>query len=343
MKWRSRMDDIYPILDVIGQPGKKVLATIVCVQGSAYKREGSSMLFFEDGKQIGMLTAGCLETDLAIKAREVFKTQEAEIYQYNLSDEDDMRWGQGTGCNGTIDILLEPVSEKLTEDFLVVKRSLERCKPVIMLKNLDELGEYLIIEEEGDPFGNWSGDIPKIAFTAKSGMMSGPHSIYQHTYQPKPRLIVFGAGLDARPLVHLAAKTGFSVTVCDWREEMCQTKYFPKAEQLLLGFPKNILKQISFSPYDYVVIMTHHFGRDQEILTGIRKEPIRYLGVLGSRERTQRLLKRERVPNTITSPVGKNIGAKGPEEIAVSIVAQLIEVWRKPIHEKVQLLWTIPD
>ena len=337
------MDDIYPILEVIGQPGKKVLATIVRVQGSAYKREGSAMLFFEDGKQIGMLTAGCLETDLAIKADEVIEKQEAKLFQYHLSDEGDMSWGQGNGCNGTIDILLEPVSENLTEDFFVIKRSLARYQPVIMLKKLDELGEYLLIEEEGDPFGNWSGDIPEIAFTSKSGIIPGPHSIYQHTYQPKPRLIVFGAGPDAKPLVELAAKTGFSETVCDWREAFCQKKYFPNASELLLGFPKNLLKQISFSPFDYVVIMTHHFERDQEILKWVRKENIRYLGVLGPRERTKRLLKRDNVPDWIYSPVGRNIGAKGPEEIAVSIVAQLVEVWRTPVHERVQLLWTIPD
>ncbi|MEH7376550.1 XdhC family protein [Neobacillus drentensis] len=337
------MDDIYPILEVIDQPGQKVLATIVRVQGSAYKREGSSMLFCEDGKQFGMLTAGCLETDLTIKAQEVFIKQEAKMFHYNLADEDDMSWGQGNGCNGTIDILLEPVSEKLTEDFFVVKRSLDNCKPVIMLKKLDELGEYLFIEEEGDPFGNWSGDIPKIAFTSKSGIIPGTDSLYQHTYQPRPRLIVFGAGPDAKPLVHLAAETGFLVTVCDWREEFCQKKYFPKAEQLLLGFPKKLLKQISFSPYDYVVIMTHHYERDQEILKEVLNEHIKYLGVLGPRERTKRLLKNENVPTWIYSPMGKNIGAKGPEEIAVSIVAQLIEVWRKPVHERVQLLWTIPE
>ena len=89
--------------------------------------------------------------------------------------------------------------------------------------------------------------------------------------------------------------------------------------------------------------MTHHFERDQEILKWVRKENIRYLGVLGPRERTKRLLKRDNVPDWIYSPVGRNIGAKGPEEIAVSIVAQLVEVWRTPVHERVQLLWTIPD
>jgi xanthine dehydrogenase accessory factor len=290
-----------------------------------------------------MLMGGVIEKDVAKKAEEVFKKQEAKILHYKISEVNNPSRGQGTDINGTIDILLEPVSEKLKEDFYVVKKSLEHCKPVIMLKKLDDLGEYLFIEEEGDPFGNWSGPIPKIAFTSKSGIMTGPDSIYQHTFEPKPRLIVFGAGPDAKPLAYLAWKTGFSVNICDWREELCQKKNFPKAEKLLIGFPDRLLKNISFSPYDYVVIMTHDFKKDQEILQAIEKEHIRYLGVLGSRERTKRLLRRENIPNWIYSPVGKNIGAKGPEEIAVSVVAQLIEVWRKPVHEKVQFLWTIPD
>lgn len=337
------MDDIYPILEVLEHPGKKVLATIIRVQGSAYKREGSSMLFLENGKQIGMLTAGCVETDLAVKAEEIFKKQEAKVLHYNISAEDDLNWGQGAGCNGTIDILLEPVTDKMKEDFKIVKRSLDSSKAVIVLKKLEQLGEYLFIEDEGGPLGNWSGSIPKITYTSKSGIIPGPDTVYQHTFQPKPRLVVFGAGPDAKPLVALAAKTGFSVTVCDWREGFCQKKYFPNADQLLLGYPKKLLNQISFSPYDFVIIMSHHFDKDQELLKALRKEQIKYLGVLGPRERTKRLLNLENIPSWIYSPVGMNIGAKGHEEIAVSIVAQLIEVWRKPVHERVQLLWTIPD
>ncbi|MFZ7943500.1 XdhC family protein [Neobacillus sp. 19] len=337
------MEDFYQIISGLDYPGEKVVATIVHVKGSAYKREGSSMLFFAEGTQLGMLTAGCLETDLAKKVEEVFEKQEAIIVQYDLSQEDDLGWGQGAGCNGTIDILIEPVTEKVKEDFQLVKTMLNRHKPVICLKKLDELGEYVFIEEDGEPFGNWSGPIPVIAFTSKSGVMPGNPAVFQHTFQPRPRLIVFGAGPDAIPLVSLAAETGFSVTVCDWREAFCQKKYFPAADELLLGFPAKLVKQITFSPYDFVVVMTHHFQRDQEIVIRVRNKNIKYLGVLGPRERTKRLFRSEEIPEWISSPLGTAIGAKGPVEIAVSIMAEMIKVWRKPVHERVELLWTIPD
>ena len=337
------MEDLYQILDVLDHPEASVLATIVRVKGSAYKKEGSSMLFFADGTQIGMLTAGCLETDLALQVKEVFEKKEAIMVQYDLFDEDDLSWGQGAGCNGTIDILIEPVTGKVKEDFQMVRTLLNCQKSVIALKKLDELGEYVFIEEEGEPFGNWSGPIPVIEFTSKSGVMSEAPTVFMHMYQPKPRLIVFGAGPDAVPLVSLAADIGFKVVVCDWRETFCQKKYFPRAEELLVGFPTKLLKQISFSPYDFVVVMTHHFQRDQEILVKALNENIRYLGVLGPRERTKRLLKSKNIPNWIYSPIGAAIGAKGPVEIAVSVVAEMIEVWRKPAYERVGLLWTIPD
>jgi xanthine dehydrogenase accessory factor len=336
------MEDFYQFMDVIDDPVEKVLATIVQVKGSAYKREGASMLFLANGTQVGMLSAGCLETHLALRAQEVFEKQEPMMVQFDLFDEDDLGWGHGAGCNGTIDILLEPVTKKLQADFMAVKGLLEKNKPVTVLKNLDDLGEYVFLSEDQEPFGQWPGPIPVVNFTEKSGIIPGMN-LFQQTYQPRPRLIVFGAGPDALPLASLAAETGFSVHVCDWREEFCQQKNFPKADRLLLGFPTEILEQITFTAYDFVVIMTHNFQRDREILQALLKQNVKYLGILGPKERTKRLLNGENVPAWIFAPIGAAIGAKGPVEIAVSIVAEMIAVWRKPVRESVESLWAIPD
>ncbi|MDN3015238.1 XdhC family protein [Paenibacillus sp. BSR1-1] len=336
------MEDIFLILDAIKGSGKKVLATIIRVNGSAYKKEGASMLFFEDGSQIGLLSAGCLETDLAVRVQEVFEKQRAFTLHYDMSDEKDIGWGQGSGCNGTIDILLEPVTTQLQKDLILVREELENNTPVTVLKNLSNVGEYVFLTKEGRRFGQWSGVIPKVEIQGKSGVTDGL-PIYQETYQPKPRLIVFGAGPDARPLVSLAAETGFSVTICDWRNEFCQKKYFPGADRLLLGFPSELLKEISFTPYDFVIIMTHHFQKDQEILLSIFNKNVRYLGILGPKERTKRLLRNEEIPKWLHSPIGLAIGSRGSVEIAVSIVAEMIEVLRKPVRKKVELLWTVPD
>ncbi|WP_423802036.1 XdhC family protein [Neobacillus sp. SAB-20_R2A] len=334
------MEDFFQTIKVLNHPGKKVLATIVDVKGSAYKREGSSMIFMDDGTQIGMVSAGCVEADLVEWAKKVLESEEPQLVRYDLTEEGDIGWGKG--CNGTIDILLEPINRKLEEDMKLVKKLLDNNIKVAGFKSLGHLGEYVFVPEKGEAFGCWEGSFPIINFASKSGLMTDG-VIFQHIYLPKPRLIVFGAGPDAKSLVSLAAETGFSVTVCDWREALCQEQNFPAADELLIGFPREILRNVSFSPYDFVVIMTHHFQRDQEILWPLLDENIRYLGVLGPRERTARLLNGEKIPEWVHSPVGLSIGAKGPAEIAISIIAEMIEAWRKPVREQVEHLWTIPD
>src|SRR5579884_2369302 len=107
------MEDFYQIYEALNDPGEKVLATIIHVKGSAYKREGSAMLFFREGTQAGMLSAGCLETELALRARVVLESGQPLIVEFDMYDEDDLGWGQGAGCNGTIKILLEPVTSQL--------------------------------------------------------------------------------------------------------------------------------------------------------------------------------------------------------------------------------------
>jgi xanthine dehydrogenase accessory factor len=335
------MEDIYSILDVIDRPGGKVLATIIDVKGSAYKKEGASMIFFEDGTRVGMISAGCLEEDLAIKAAEVIKKGTVATVHYDMSDEDDLSWGQGAGCNGLITILLEFVDERLSVDLKRLKGYLLANIPVLALKKIGDLGEYLFLPRKGEPFGWWDGEIPEEYYEAKSGMFQ-EQRIFQHLFRPKPRLIIFGAGPDVKPLVSFAAKVGFSVFLCDWRVECCNNENFPEADCVLTGFPLEIIGKLSFLPTDFVVIVTHHFQRDQEILMNLPHKKICYVGVLGPRERTKRLLTGRKTPEWVHSPVGISIGARGPEEIAISILAELIEIWRKIVLEDVSNVWVTP-
>ncbi len=324
------MEDIYEILNSLEDTRKKVLATIIHVKGSSYKKEGSSMLFFDDESHIGHISAGCIEVDLAIKAQEVMKNQKPITIHFDMSKETDFDWGQGTGCNGIIAILLEPITLNLQRDLMLLKEHLAFNHSVLLLKKWNEKDEYLFIPSIGKPFGSWSGQISDKEIKLNLGE-SIQHTIFQHIYQPKPRLIIFGAGPDVRPLVSLASETGFSVTVSDWREDFCQKKYFPKADQLSIGFPRELVEKIIFSSYDFILIMSHDFQKDQEILLSLLDKEVKYVGLLGPKERTKRLLKQKKRPNWLSSPVGLSIGAKGSVEIAVSIVAEMIDKWRKSI------------
>ncbi len=120
------MDDIHRILDVIANSKKaKVLATIIQTEGSAYKKEGASMLILGDKTRVGMLSAGCLEEDLVERAEQVWAAGQPLIVRFDMSAEDDLSWGQGVGCNGVLTVLLEPVKGELERNLMTVKTCLD--------------------------------------------------------------------------------------------------------------------------------------------------------------------------------------------------------------------------
>ncbi|PLS03228.1 XdhC family protein [Neobacillus cucumis] len=344
------MDGIHEILDVIyGSVTDDVLATIIRVEGSAYRKEGTSMLFRGDGTQIGLLSAGCLEKDLSYHVQDVINQRNTKTIVYDLRDEDDLSWGQGAGCNGVISVLLEPIDACLREHLCKLKFHLDSGRRVTMIKKLSKdysVSDYLFMTDEQQLFGKWHGrlslqiksllncihqSLPKSGITFSQELSA---DLYLHCFEPKPRLIVFGAGRDAVPLVSMASQAGFSVLVSDWRPALCKEKFFPDADQLFMGFPSEVMSMLSLSSIDSVIILTHHFQRDRELLHLLKGHKLRYLGVLGSKARTKRLFDGREIPPEITSPVGLPIGAEGPEEIAISIVAELIQRQRLKKPEK---------
>ncbi|TYS47602.1 XdhC family protein [Bacillus infantis] len=329
------MEDMHRILEAAAAAGELpiALAVIIHVEGSSYKKEGAAMLLMANGERIGTLTAGCLEEDLAIRAKAVHAEGKSSAVQYDLSSEDDLSWGQGAGCNGKITILLEPVGKRLRQQLLFLKEKLDKGKAVVRIIRLTDSLESngdLYIAEDGTQLG--SGHIP---FTLQAGWKEGPLLLkeaedffFVHPIFPAPRLYVFGAGEDARPLVSLAARTGFKVFLVDWRPALCSPENFPEAAECVVGSPEMALDGLTFTKRDYAVIMTHQFEKDRMILARMKDAPLSYIGVLGPARRTERLLGGRTAPETVHSPAGLPIGAKGPEEIAVSIVGEMIRKLR---------------
>lgn len=338
------MDDIHRILDVVAYSKEaKVLATIIKVEGSAYKKEGASILILEDKTRIGMLSAGCLEEDLTERAEQVLATGKPLILHYDMSEENDLSWGQGVGCNGVLTVLLEFVDEELEKNLRTVKKCLDSKKSVTRIKRFSkdlEPREEMYMVEDGTLFG--TGDFMKKGFVnnlrnkiplynTEKGIKSVEHTsdlFFIHQMVPKPCLFIFGAGEDAKPLVSLAASTGFHVTVIDWRPALCHTEHFPKANHLIVGVIKEVMEDLGLTQRDFVVIMTHNFQKDQIILHKLKNVDVFYKGVLGPKARTERLLGGTKIPEDIFSPIGLPLGAVGPEEIAISIVGEMIKKMR---------------
>lgn len=321
------------IQTVLSTKKASVLAMIVDIEGSAYRKEGAWMLFQEGESPIGMISGGCLENDLAERADTLFHTGKIEYLSYDMSSEDDLGWGRGAGCNGIVYVLLRDVNHDFRKTLMNVYTSLKKKEPVLYIQSMQDYTQYTFVSEGDDPFGFWDSEndsewINRKPFEKVEGQrMFGSHTYYIQLIWPQPHLYIIGAGLDARPLAEFASKVGFGVHVLDWREKLCQTKYFPEALSVRYKTNATILSGLNFSPLDAVVIMTHDFQVDLTLVSQLRSQQLLYFGVLGSKKRTARLVKNGTTHN-IKTPVGLTIGADGPHEIAISIVAELIAVKR---------------
>lgn len=321
-------------------PQASVLATIIGVTGSAYRKAGATMLFLEDGTQVGLLSGGCLEADLAVRASEVMEHGQARTVLYDMRGEDDLSWGQGAGCNGEIEVLLEPLDEQLRVHLSHLKWWLEQGVEVMHAKKWSAEGtvvEYLFLTEHGQTFGTWEGEVPvawigeRLGNDGIASLQAGAldsdaaQRVFVQHFTPRPRLVIFGAGPDAKPLVAFAETCGWAVIIADWRPEVCSKTHFPQATRLVVGQTAEVLEELTLTRRDSVVIMTHNFQRDRELLQELLAKELHYLGILGPRERTSRLLEGAEFPEKLRSPVGLAIGAVGAEEIAIAILADLIE------------------
>ncbi|MFS0687769.1 XdhC family protein [Sporosarcina sp. 179-K 8C2 HS] len=305
-----------------------VIAKIIHVEGSAYRKEGAWMFFLEDGSRIGLLSGGCLEYDLQCRAKEMFHTGSVKICEFDLRSEDDLGWGRGAGCNGVVTVMLRDIDAGFKESLLFLHEQLKQGRPVQFVQSLENDFDFC--------YSNGSERRGTLTRTFSTGeMQSFQHSAgrkwikdklyYYQLIWPAPSLYLFGAGGDARPFAALASSVGYAVHICDWRESLCTEEYFPNATSFQVAPINKLLNCITFNELDSVVIMTHDFQADQQILNSIQKEKLLYVGLLGSEKRTRRLLGSV-VPDWLHSPIGLSIGADGPEEIAVSIIAEMIAI-----------------
>ncbi|NOU91964.1 hypothetical protein GC093_01770 [Paenibacillus sp. LMG 31456] len=337
------MEEIHRILETIQRTSlRSVLATITQVEGSAYRKEGTSVLFLEDGTQIGVLSAGCLEVELSVSVPNILETGIARSFVFDMQSSDPLSWGEEPGCGGIVHVTMEPVHDVFVDHLCTLKHYLDHKVEVMLIKRIGLNGsvtDYSFFTRDRHLFGEWRGEFPQALLdmmwsedSCKSGMRflsSIQSDVFVHIYYPKPRLLIFGAGPDARPIASFAAATGFSVIVSDWRPALCDRHFFPDAESILLGFPEETVGMIHCTPNDYAIVMTHNFKRDQQLVQLLSERQLCYLGILGSKNRTKRLLTGETVAMEIHSPVGLTIGADGPEEIAISILAEIILTLRK--------------
>jgi len=325
--------DSYSVIQSIASStAQNFLATIIKVEGSAYRKEGTMMLFAEGGGETGLLSGGCVEADILAR---IEMDQTASHVIYDMRSEDDLSWGQGVGCDGSIHLVIEPVTPLLQQSFCKVKELLDKGIAVSHFKVLDgdcKVTHSFFISEKGESFGEKPPHLMDVLQCGNNALIKQTDScgyIFRTDYSVPPRLIIYGAGPDVAPVVRYAKGAGFQLILADWREGLCNKEKFPLADEFVLGGPIEAMEKIQASASDFMLIMTHNFAKDQELMNYLLLKEWKFVGVLGSRKRAERLLAAKPAPSWLHYPVGLAIDAESPEEIAISIVAQLIGIKNK--------------
>ncbi|MDG5787912.1 XdhC family protein [Evansella sp. AB-P1] len=342
------MKEFYNYLKIVKENSQQyfALGTVIAVYGSAYRHKGAKMLFSETGVQYGMISGGCLEEDLKGHADEVIATKKAKKVMYDLRSEDDLGWGQGAGCNGKIEVYLEPINwfdQDENGQFLwpTALSILNKGESIISVREVTEknLGLRFLFTKEGEGILNTNSIIGEqhmqknvMEFLGNNELLeyrendiSHRSFIFEHV-EAEDTLYIFGAGPDVEPIVQRCSEFHFSPIVIDPSQSRCSPKYFPKAKELVCEHPETYLTKSKIKKDSYVLIMTHSFMKDRVILKHFIHERPSYLGVLGPKLRSERLLNPSPLPDWVHSPVGVNIYAEGADEISISILGQLIQV-----------------
>lgn len=291
-----------------------VLATLVTVAGSSYRRPGARLLVTSDGHRTGSISGGCLEEDVLVRARQVALTGRAELLTYDTSSENDLVWGVGLGCHGVVQVLLErlPVHSAWAP---VVAANLAARLPTTLAvvwraSHPTLLGTRLVTPTEPPP--------P----TAEAG-------VFFDVIAPPPALFIFGAGDDAQPLARLAHTLGWHLTIADPRATFATAARFPEADAIIVASAPELVARAQPRPDALAVVMTHHYIHDVPILGELLRRPLAYVGLLGPKKRADQILTDLALPlgsaarARLHAPVGLDLGAETPAEVALSILAEM--------------------
>jgi xanthine dehydrogenase accessory factor len=320
------------------------LAVVVHTSGSTYRKPGALMAIAADGSYAGLLSGGCLETDLREHAHSVIRSGEARIVTYNTGGTDDALWGLGIGCEGAMQILLLRVGpEREWQPVAHLARSLSRHERTAIAIVVESGSAGLAVGDvlrlgggDGQPSGPRTELAREadalLARVAQSGGASWLDSsalrLFAFPLALPPRLLLLGAGPDATPIVDLAVRLGWKVTVYDHRPAYAEAGHFPAAERVVLARPEELHRTVDLGAYEAAVVMSHHLPSDLEYLRTLAGSPIGYLGLLGPSHRRERLLSdlgaaADGLRRRLRAPVGLDLGGRSPESIALSIVAEI--------------------
>ncbi len=303
---------------IASEPGPWVLATLVSVEGSSYRRAGARALIAPNGDRLGSISGGCLEEDILARADRVARGGQPEVALYDTTSENDLIWGVGMGCHGIVRVLLEPLNSGAPW-LARASLALDGGPPCTV--------QVVWESPAGRPLGTALSEAGTFATEAV------PHrGIFRQTFGAPTPLLVFGAGDDAQPLVQLGAELGWRVIVADPRPHYATAARFPAAQAVYCGSIGELIEAVDPAEGSLAIVMTHHYVHDLPLLRALLPLPLAYIGLLGPRKRAEKMLETleaeglsitEAMRSRLFAPVGLDIGAEGPDEIALSVIAEM--------------------
>jgi xanthine/CO dehydrogenase XdhC/CoxF family maturation factor len=323
-----------------------VLGTVIATEGSTYRKPGAMMLIADDGSHCGLISGGCLESDLAQHASDVFRDGEIRHITYDLSAGDELVWGLGIGCDGVIQLMLQRLPGERGFGFLETLQLAWQARQDGVLGLVTESSDTArpagsFILDCGDQFR--TGDLELLNHVHVPAELhdrsrrfwkesittaQGSEDVLLVPVIPPTALLICGAGVDAVPVARLAIEMGWDCTVVDHRPGFASPERFPDACDVRLLQPGELGEKIDLAHMDAVVTMSHNLAHDRQYLAQVVDAGLSYIGMLGPRARRDRLL--EEIGRTngenglhVHGPTGLDIGAEMPTSIALSIIGEI--------------------
>jgi len=344
--------EIAAAVEALAEPS--ALATLVRVKGSSYRLPGARMLFAAGGARTGVISAGCLETDIQARVQAVLASRTPQLAAYDLGSELDLVWGTGMGCQGRADVLLErlvpgPAPEwvRLCAELLGRRRCGALATVYAARGETGGLGpgDHFLCDASGGGLPPGPGPFREAIAAALRGVLdtgatatptlragAAELDLLLEPILPPFALWIFGAGEHARPLAQLAKALGWFVGLIDHRPALCTRERFPEADRIVLGHPPQSLQDLPLDRRSAVLVVSHSYDKDRAALECLLRSPIGYLGLQGNRLRSQKLLKEleatdapldQRQRQMLHYPAGLDIGAESPEVIALAMIAEV--------------------
>ena len=343
MKHWQETSRLYQTLERLAEAGRHAaLATVVRIRGSAYRRPGAKMLIADDGAMVGSVSGGCLEGNVREVALEVIRQGAPRMLHYETGGDDLEPFGLGLGCNGAVDIFVQsatsPEALETARQVGVLLQGDAAFTVNTIVEGARGVGRALVVSSVGNRTGSTGDAALDRAITARArNILPDSRSllhevealhVFTDAQLPPPTLLVLGAGEDSRPLAVYGADAGFRVIIVDHRPAYLDAGHYPVGTRLVHARPELSVSDLPIGPQTYAVVKTHSLAHDRAWVKQLLGVSVPYIGVLGPRERVADLVRQVGAEGNdrVFGPVGLDLGADGPEQIALSIVAEVLAV-----------------